>query len=103
MLSLLTACALASAAAAQLPSTAQMIGAIQQVAQDYSYPRYVQGCTHADNIDASFARSFIEVAANITYGGFTDDVVGRLDPTETYKGNELATEVRRPEMASSSR
>ncbi|KAH8822650.1 hypothetical protein DL96DRAFT_1714104 [Flagelloscypha sp. PMI_526] len=57
-----------------VPSREGILQALQAFIVDFSYPRIV------------------DVGKNITYPGFTDDVVGRLDLTDTYPGNELLTE-----------
>ncbi|KAJ7250121.1 hypothetical protein B0H12DRAFT_679684 [Mycena haematopus] len=56
------------------PTLQQMLGFLQQFNIDFSYPQN------------------IEVAKSINYTGFTEDVVGRVDITETFIGQELNTE-----------
>ncbi|KAJ7159483.1 hypothetical protein C8R46DRAFT_1001740 [Mycena filopes] len=60
--------------AAAAPSLQQILGFLQQFSDDFTYPR------------------IIEVAKGINYTGFTEDVVGRVDITETFVGQELNTE-----------
>ncbi|KAF7340322.1 Secreted protein [Mycena venus] len=56
------------------PTLQQMLGFLQQFNTDFSYPRNV------------------EVAKSINYTGFSEDIVGRVDVTETFIGRELNTE-----------
>ncbi|KAF7340323.1 hypothetical protein MVEN_01951400 [Mycena venus] len=56
------------------PTLQQMLGFLKQFNLDFSYPRNV------------------EVAKSINYTGFSEDVVGRVDVTETFIGRELNTE-----------
>ncbi|KAF7340314.1 hypothetical protein MVEN_01950500 [Mycena venus] len=56
------------------PTLQQMLGFLQQFNEDFSYPRNV------------------EVAKSINYTGFSEDIVGRVDVTETFIGQELNTE-----------
>ncbi|KAF7367693.1 Secreted protein [Mycena sanguinolenta] len=56
------------------PTLQQMLGFLQQFNADLSYPQN------------------IAVAKTINYTGFTEDVVGRVDVTETFIGQELNTE-----------
>ncbi|KAJ7300810.1 hypothetical protein DFH08DRAFT_946277 [Mycena albidolilacea] len=50
------------------PTLQQMLGFLQQFNQDFSYPRN------------------LEVAKSINYTGFAEDIVGRVDVTETFIG-----------------
>lgn len=52
----------------------QMLGAVAQFSADFTWPRITQ------------------IAAEINYTGFTPDIVGRVDVTNSYQGNELNTE-----------
>ncbi|KAF7367647.1 Secreted protein [Mycena sanguinolenta] len=56
------------------PTLQQMLGFLQQFNTDFSYPNNVA------------------VAKTINYTGFAEDVVGRVDVTETFIGQELNTE-----------
>lgn len=59
---------------ATLPTTGQMLVTLNKLLSDFTYP------------------NLLSIAKQTTYDGFSDDVVGRLDVTATYAGNELATE-----------
>ncbi|KAJ6459640.1 hypothetical protein C8R45DRAFT_1182530 [Mycena sanguinolenta] len=56
------------------PTLQQMLGFLQQFNEDFSYPNN------------------IAVAKTVNYTGFSQDVVGRVDVTETFIGQELNTE-----------
>ncbi|KAJ7489044.1 hypothetical protein FB451DRAFT_1223602 [Mycena latifolia] len=56
------------------PDKLAILGALNSFLVDFSYPNYVT------------------VAQNITYSGFSDSIVGRLDLTQEYVGNELNLE-----------
>ncbi|KAJ7481774.1 hypothetical protein FB451DRAFT_137054 [Mycena latifolia] len=56
------------------PDKLAIFGALQTFLTDFSYPRLA------------------DVAKNITYSGFSDNIVGRLDLTQEYIGNELNLE-----------
>ncbi|KZV89655.1 hypothetical protein EXIGLDRAFT_838370 [Exidia glandulosa HHB12029] len=66
---------LASAlAASATPSFQQILAGVSKFSQDFTYP------------------AFINVSASVNYTGFAPGIVGRLDITDTYEGNELFTE-----------
>ncbi|KAJ7867163.1 hypothetical protein B0H13DRAFT_1897685 [Mycena leptocephala] len=56
------------------PTLQQMLGFLQQFNADFSYPQIVQA------------------AKSINYTGFSEDIVGRVDITGTFVGQELNTE-----------
>jgi len=52
----------------------QMLGAVAQFSADFTWPRINQ------------------IAAEINYTGFTPDIIGRVDVTDSFEGRELNTE-----------